>query len=136
MPARRTTTERGLGWQHQQIRRRLIANHRDGSPCPCLTLDDCGTGCPCRAAGHGLPMFKDAASNPDKRPLEADHTTARSRGGTRADRLILATCNGSRGDGSRGGATSERHTWWSRRWYDDEGGADATDLHDHAPAPA
>lgn len=113
------TTQRGLGWTHQQQRRRLLAVHRDGTPCPCLDLDDCGPGCPCRAAGRGLPMFRDAALNPDGRALQADHTRARSKGGRTADRLLLATCNGSRGDGARveddGGEWPPK--WWSRAWY-------------------
>ena len=46
-------------------------------------------------------MWRDATRNPDRRPLHADHTKARSRGGTIADRLLHAGCNEARGDGSR-----------------------------------
>lgn len=42
-------------------------------------------------------MYRQAELNVDRLPLEADHTIARADGGTRADRLLLATCNRSRG---------------------------------------
>jgi hypothetical protein len=112
----KTTTERGLGWTHVQTRKRLIARHIDGTPCPCLDLNDCGRSCPCRRAGHGLPMYRDPNLNPDGMPLEADHTQARARGGTRADRLLLMTCNRSRGDGTRGVAPQQQPAWWTRDW--------------------
>lgn len=100
-PAGPSTTERGLGWAHQRDRAVLLRGHVDGTPCPCLELNDCGPACPCRRVGIGLPMYRDPARNADGRALQADHSRARSRGGTRADRLLLATCNASRGDGSR-----------------------------------
>ena len=81
----KTTTARGLGWQHQQIRRRLIANHRDGAHCWWC---------------NG-PMYRDPARNFDGAALEADHSLARSHGGHRADRLLHMTCNRQRQDGSR-----------------------------------
>ncbi|MEC4615808.1 hypothetical protein [Tsukamurella tyrosinosolvens] len=81
----KTTTARGLGWQHQQIRRRLIANHRDGTHCWWC---------------NG-PMYRDPARNFDGAALEADHSLARSHGGHRADRLLHMTCNRQRQDGSR-----------------------------------
>lgn len=96
-----SSTARGLGYDHVQIRRALLHLHVDGAPCPCLQLNDCGPGCPCRRAGHGLPMYRDARRNVDQRPLEADHTQPRARGGKRADRLVLARCNRSRKDGRR-----------------------------------
>ncbi len=46
-------------------------------------------------------MYRDPDMNADGMPLEADHTIARSLGGTKADRLLLGTCNRSRGDGTR-----------------------------------
>jgi hypothetical protein len=113
-----TTTQRGLGWSHQQRKAKLIRGHKDGAPCPCLDLDDCGPACPCRQAGHGLPMHKDPALNVDGRPLEADHTRARSQGGGLADRLLLAVCNRSRGDGTRTTEQPTRPDWWTRTWYD------------------
>ncbi|MFI6368912.1 hypothetical protein ACIBG0_40075 [Nocardia sp. NPDC050630] len=74
----RTTTQRGLGWKHQQERDRLLAKHRDGERCWWC----------------GEPMLK-------SQDLAADHTLARAKGGTRADRLLHALCNKQRGDGSR-----------------------------------
>jgi hypothetical protein len=46
-------------------------------------------------------MYRDPARNTDNRPLDADHSQARSRGGTKADRLLHSSCNRSRQDGSR-----------------------------------
>ncbi|WP_239010511.1 MULTISPECIES: hypothetical protein [Rhodococcus] len=80
-----TTTERGLGWKHRQQRDRLLRNHVDGSPCWWCNQ----------------PLHRDPTRNWDGRSLHADHSIARSRGGTIADRLIHDTCNKSRGDGSR-----------------------------------
>lgn len=119
-PRKQTTTQKNLGWAHQQQVRRLFARHVDGTPCPCLDLDDCGPGCPCRAAGHGLPMYRDPDRNVDGRTLQADHTVARSQGGTKADRLLLATCNGSRGDGNRtpNDEPFTRPAHWTRDWFD------------------
>lgn len=62
-------------------------------------------------------MYRDPARNPDGMPLEADHTVARSQGGRRADRLLLATCNRSRGDGTRAASPAGRPDWWTRDWY-------------------
>lgn len=73
-----TTTQRGLGWQHQKQRKALLAKHRDGDLC-----EHCGE-----------PMFK-------TQPLQADHSVPRSLGGTKADRLLHAWCNESRGNGTR-----------------------------------
>ena len=84
-PRRRSTTARGLGHDHQENRTRLIARHRAGTPCWWC----------------GKPMYADAAHNWDREPLHADHTTARSKGGKHAQRLLHATCNRQRGDGSR-----------------------------------
>lgn len=77
-PKAKTTTQRGLGWEHQQQRKRLLARHVDGSPCWWC----------------GEPMFKTQS-------LAADHTLARAHGGTKADRLLHELCNKARGDGSR-----------------------------------
>ena len=81
---RKTTTQRGLGHAHQQIRKRLLAKHRDGSDCWWC----------------GEPMFKDPAANFDGHPLAADHDVARVNGGIKASRLLHLTCNSQRGDGS------------------------------------
>jgi hypothetical protein len=85
MTRTKTTTAHGLGWQHQQIRRRLIANHRDGTPCWWC----------------GGPMHREPARNFDGAALEADHSLARSQRGQHADRLLRMTCNRQRQDGSR-----------------------------------
>ncbi|MFE3196251.1 hypothetical protein ACFXHA_45150 [Nocardia sp. NPDC059240] len=85
MVTRRTTTQRGLGWHHQQQREALLARHRDGARCWWC----------------GEPMYRDAVRNLDGESLAADHSHARAHGGTRADRLLHGLCNKSRGDGSR-----------------------------------
>jgi hypothetical protein len=59
-------------------------------------------------------MYRDPARNPDGLPLHADHETARAHGGKQADRLLLATCNMSRGDGTRTPAFALLVT--SREW--------------------
>jgi len=96
-PKKRTTTAKGLGWTHQKQRAALMAKHVDGTLCPCQP--GCGPGCPC--VDDPLPMYRDPRMNIDGRPLAADHQLSRSQGGTRANRLLLATCNESRGDGTR-----------------------------------
>lgn len=73
-----TTTSRGLGWKHQQRREYLLRAHRDGTPCWWC----------------GEPMYRSQA-------LDADHGEARVNGGTVATRLLHASCNRSRKDGSR-----------------------------------
>lgn len=44
-------------------------------------------------------MYRAPERNWDERKLEGDHSIARSRGGTRADRLLHSTCNRRRGAG-------------------------------------
>lgn len=44
-------------------------------------------------------MYREPASNWDSKPLEADHSQARSHGGTIADRLLHSVCNRQRQDG-------------------------------------
>ena len=78
-----TTTERGLGWEHQKVRDRLLAVHVDGTPCWWC----------------GKPMFRDKTRNHDRLPLAADHGHARKHGGTKADKLLHFTCNSSRKEG-------------------------------------
>lgn len=60
-------------------------------------------------------MYRSAALNPDHLGLDADHTLARSKGGTKADRLAHASCNRRRGDGTSD-ATTRLHTITSRDW--------------------
>lgn len=83
MSSRKSTTARGLGWNHQQNAARLHRTHTDGTPCWWC----------------GKPMYRDPQRNWDHHTLAADHTIARAHGGTRADRLLHATCNKQRGDG-------------------------------------
>lgn len=73
-----TTTQRGLGWAHRQQVRALKASLVDGSPCWWC----------------GEPMHR-------SQELDGDHSQARSRGGTVADRLLHSPCNRQRGNGSR-----------------------------------
>ncbi|WP_064255867.1 hypothetical protein RBB84_02530 [Rhodococcus sp. D-6] len=73
-----------LGYAHQQVRKRLLAKHQDGSACWWC----------------GEPMYADAASNPDGLALAADHDVARVNGGIKASRLLHGACNSQRGDGS------------------------------------
>jgi hypothetical protein len=58
------------------------------------------------------PMYRHPALNPDGLPLTSDHSIGRSRGGLKADRLMLAAYNRSRGAGDRG----DRYAapWWAR----------------------
>ena len=77
MTGRGSTSARGLGWSHQKIRAQLLEALIDGTPC-----DYCGK-----------PMYRG-------QNLDADHTGPRSKGGTRADRLLHSSCNRSRKDGA------------------------------------
>lgn len=87
-PSRRakpSTTDKGLGWQHQQDAARLLRHHADGTPCWWC----------------GLPRFKAPllARNWDRKQLAADHSKPRAFGGQRADRLLHGDCNSQRQDG-------------------------------------
>jgi len=98
LPTRpQTTTERGLGHEHQKARVALLARHVDGTPCWWC----------------GQPMYRSQA-------LEADHSTSRAKGGTRADRLLHDLCNRQRGDGSRDGErpalSGAPPRWTTREW--------------------
>jgi 5-methylcytosine-specific restriction endonuclease McrA len=88
-----TTTERGLGWTHQQRREQLLEQHIDGMLCG-----------ECRQ-----PMWRDLQA------LDADHSLPRSLGGTQADRLLHRSCNRRRGNGT-GGAEEPIKTVTSRNW--------------------
>lgn len=102
-PPKAGTTSRGLGWQHQQQRARLLGRHRDGDICWWC----------------GQPMYR-------AEDLAADHSESRASGGRTADRLLHALCNSQRGDGSRDhlrpalhlGASGEgaRAQWTTRDW--------------------
>jgi hypothetical protein len=64
-----TTTERGLGADHQR-RRKALLPHAYGRPCP--------------MCGH--PMLEGQA-------LDLDHTLPRALGGTVGDRIVHSRCN-------------------------------------------
>lgn len=81
----KSQTELGLGWRHQQQRAILMRRLTDGELCWWC----------------GQPMRREAEKNWDGRPLAADHSQARSLGGSLADRLLHYTCNSQRGDGAR-----------------------------------
>ena len=78
MALKRTTAQRGLGWDHQKRVANLKRNHVEGTLCWWC----------------GEPMFLSQG-------LQGDHSMPRSRGGRFADRLLHAPCNSERGDGSR-----------------------------------
>ncbi|AAN12651.1 hypothetical protein LITTLEE_5 [Mycobacterium phage LittleE] len=99
--ASKKTTERGLGWHHQQAADQLKKKHKDGSPC-----DWCGR-----------PMWLDPVMNWDYNPdpdapkrgngvLQADHSKQSRAEALRKgekvlppDRLLHAACNQQRGEG-------------------------------------
>ncbi|WP_155292969.1 hypothetical protein [Rhodococcoides fascians] len=94
----KTTTQKGLGHAHQEQRRHLLRVHIDGTPC----------------AECGEPMFKTQA-------LDADHELARAHGGKKANRLLHASCNRSRKDGTRDtanlkAARDDRSKWTLLQW--------------------
>jgi hypothetical protein len=76
-PQRGTTTQRGLGWEHIQRRRQLLAQAYD-KPCPLC----------------GNPMLRGQR-------LDLDHSVPRSMGGRLGDRMAHSRCNSSRGNGTK-----------------------------------
>lgn len=89
----KSTTERGLGWSHQQARRRLPPP--EGEPCPFC----------------GLAMWPDM-------PLDADHALPRAFGGVDAPlRWSHRRCN-RRAGGKLGSQLAKREPGpiRSRRW--------------------
>lgn len=85
---RQTENQKGRGSIHKKTRKRLMHLHHDGALCWWC----------------GKPMYRDAKLNWDQRPLHADHSRALGQYGARnnlADRLLHATCNQQRGDGTR-----------------------------------
>ena len=108
--AKKSTHERGYGHQHQRQRRKLMAQLKDGSPCP-----ECGK-----------PMYKTADKNFDGAALEADHGPgsalkyAQDKQRTKATRLLHRTCNRSGGAWDRprsakptGGETTGQGFIWA-----------------------
>ena len=106
---KKSTHERGYGHQHQKQRRRLLAQLKDGTPCP-----ECGK-----------PMYKTATKNFDGAALEADHGPgsalkyAQDKQRTKATRLLHRTCNRSGGAWDRpknkptGGETTGQGFVWA-----------------------
>lgn len=88
---KRSTTEKGLGWTHQQERDALLRAHRDGDICWWC----------------GLPMYKTQQLHADHSVTRAEHRRRGLPGRPKADRLLHGLnqdgirCNQSRGDGSR-----------------------------------
>ncbi len=76
MTSRLTTTQKGLGWEHQKQVARLKRLHIDGTPC--------------WWCGDAMHLGQD---------LHGDHTPSRAHGGTKADRLMHGPCNKQRGNG-------------------------------------
>ena len=103
-----STTQRGLGAQHQRIRARLLP----------LAI---GTWCPLRLPGcDGLMV--------DPKRMDLDHSTPRVLGGVHGDRITCRHCNrssgatlgnrmrGARRAGGRAGGTIPTRTVRSRQW--------------------
>ena len=78
---RRTTTQRGLGADHQRQRAALLPLFV-GTPCPCR-------GCPRHRGPCGTVLTA--------RNMDFDHATPRVLGGARATRFLCRRCNRSRG---------------------------------------
>lgn len=80
-PKKQTNTQRGYGYPHQQARKRLIHNHKDGTPCQYC----------------GQPMYRDKHKNWDGYTLEADHEIrqkdATNKRRNLPTRLLHKTCN-------------------------------------------
>lgn len=78
---KQNTTQRGYGHTHQQARKRLIHNHKDGTPCQYC----------------GQPMYRDKHKNWDGHTLEADHEhrqkDATNKRRNLPTRLLHKTCN-------------------------------------------
>ncbi len=96
-PKKQNTTQRGYGYTHQQARKRLIHNHKDGTPCQYC----------------GQPMYRDKHKNWDGYTLEADHeirqkdTTNKRR--NLPTRLLHKTCNSLDGARAQWGLPHTHH---------------------------
>lgn len=84
--AAKTTTQRGYDYQHKKVRKALLANMKQGTPCWWC----------------GKPMYREPERNPDGKPLAADHI---NQGGAAkkqaATRLLHFNCNCQRKDGAK-----------------------------------
>lgn len=79
-----TTTQRGLGWEHQK-RRAALLPHAYGQPCPWC--------------GETMERWQ---------RLDLDHTVPRAHGGTVGDRIMHRACNRERGEGATDRAAPSR----------------------------
>lgn len=80
-----SSTQRGYGVRHKRMRRLLLAQLVDGTPCPWCNK----------------PLYKQPEKNFDGAPLEADHEKDIKTYGTKhfANRLLHRRCNRQRGAG-------------------------------------
>jgi hypothetical protein len=114
-PAKSSSAARGLGYEHRPNRERMFCSHLDGAVHHVLAES-----MPLRTGMHlpqgrlCAPMYRHPALNLDGLPLTADDWIGRSRDGLKADRLVLAADNRSRGARDRG----DRYAapWWAREW--------------------
>ena len=84
--AKATAAQRGYGWRHQRIRKRLLNQLAPGEPCWWCNR----------------PLYKTPDQNWDHKPLAADHTqTNGAANGEDATRLLHFTCNSQRQSGAR-----------------------------------
>lgn len=82
--AKKNTTDRGLGWEHQRVVERLLRKLIDGTHCWWC----------------GQPMFRDKTRNWDRKTCAGDHSIPRAHlPGGKADRLLHGRCNSQRQDG-------------------------------------
>jgi hypothetical protein len=102
------TAGRGYNYWHVRMRTAHMRLLAPGARCPCGgRAGGCGPSCPCDPIPQ--PMFSKAADNWDGKPLSLDHRIPLAVSGRRGERhafheyrLVLAICNSSRGDGTRG----------------------------------
>lgn len=111
MPARLTTTQRGLGWHdHQLPRRQALTNLQDGDPCA-----------RCQARGIYHPMYQALitwrAGVPTSRWLDLDDFPGRAFGGPQVKRLSYRACNRAAGARITNRIRKARRQWvTSRTW--------------------
>lgn len=104
-----TTTEKGLGWRHEQAVDDLFVALPDGSPCPWCARPRWKD----RTRNHD---YKPNSTNPASGKLQGDHSAmSRSECLRRGlpipppDRLLHQECNRQRGDGSNDHLAAESH---------------------------
>jgi hypothetical protein len=94
---RGTTTERGLGYDHQRRRAALL---------PAAI----GTHCPLGVSPRCTGLMT------DPRLMQLDHSTPRALGGTRGDRIVCASCNASAGATLGNQLRAGTHRRKTREW--------------------